>query len=162
MTVFWIALFATPLVFKINSAHAWRLHLNFGADSEFDDSGSACNTICAPIGAAIFSGTVNDTYCTDSFVQQYAQCLDCGDKLNADTDPDDAQDSQGTIDTFVQDCTVDGHAVHSTTVIGSFEASAGGGSAATQSQAPSTPPTASNLSVSGQGKNQMAVVVQSD
>ncbi|KAJ6564753.1 hypothetical protein B0H19DRAFT_1141882 [Mycena capillaripes] len=152
MTVFWIALFAAPLLFKINSgttAHAWSLHLRTESDS--DDSGSACNAICAPVGDAAFQSATgkNDTYCTDSFVLQYAQCRDCGDQL----DPDEAQDSQAEIDTFVEDCTADGHGVHGVTIAGSFKGSAGpAGGGSTASQSPASPsPTASNPAVSGQG-----------
>ncbi|KAJ6564761.1 hypothetical protein B0H19DRAFT_1141892 [Mycena capillaripes] len=150
MTVFWIALFTAPLLLKINSAHAWSLHLRDESDS--DDSGSACDSICAPVGDATFQSATgtNDTYCTDSFVLQYAQCLDCGDQL----DPDEAQDSQAEIDTFAEDCTADGHGVHGVTVAGSFKGSAGpagGGSTTSQSPAASSPPTASNPAVSGQG-----------
>ncbi|KAJ7930452.1 hypothetical protein B0H13DRAFT_2309699 [Mycena leptocephala] len=149
MTVFWIALFVAPLFCKINSGHAWSLHLR-------DDSGSdstpatPCDQVCAPVSVAE-GKTNNDTLCTDTGVQQYAQCLDCSDQLNGE----DSTESQDVIDklatAFVTDCTGDGHPVHDATVSGSFKGSVGPAGGGSPTQSASAPSTASDPAVSGQG-----------
>ncbi|KAJ7094789.1 hypothetical protein C8R44DRAFT_890216 [Mycena epipterygia] len=81
-----------------------------------------CDPICTPVQ------NVNPTdftalSCTNCLIQQLAACLDCDDGVTED--PQDAQDSQATISTFVSGCNAAGFSVHDVTVNGSFAASGG-------------------------------------
>ncbi|KAJ6562966.1 hypothetical protein B0H10DRAFT_1132085 [Mycena sp. CBHHK59/15] len=111
----WTALLLTSLVLTFRPSYGLKLSRRVDENQ--------CNQLCAPMAEAE-TNVSNTTACTNSFVQQYAQCLDCSDQLNS-SDPSEAADSQSTIDTFVSDCTAGGFPVKGATVAGSFKASGG-------------------------------------
>ncbi|KAJ7215349.1 hypothetical protein GGX14DRAFT_442802 [Mycena pura] len=95
--------------------------------SNDDNTTTPCDSLCNPLVDSLFDfvSPKNETACTDSFVQQSAQCLDCSDKYDAATaqpaDPTEAAESQQILNDFVSNCTANGHAVKNATVAGAFK-----------------------------------------
>ncbi|KAJ7847987.1 hypothetical protein B0H13DRAFT_2090970 [Mycena leptocephala] len=103
-------LFAAPILFRITAGYAWALRLR-------DDT----------------NGT--DSQCTNSFIEQDAQCFDCGALLDPVTVPNQVQLAQTSLDLLVATCRRLGHNVNNVTVAGSFKGFAsttGGGAGASQ------------------------------
>ncbi|KAJ7912208.1 hypothetical protein B0H13DRAFT_2008046 [Mycena leptocephala] len=119
-------LFAAPILFRITAGYAWALRLR-------DDTvpGDPCFSICAPLVS--INGT--DSQCTNSFIEQDAQCFDCGALLDPVTVPNQVQLAQTSLDLLVATCRQLGHNVNNVTVAGSFKGFAsttGGGAGASQ------------------------------
>ncbi|KAJ7028308.1 hypothetical protein C8F04DRAFT_1119622 [Mycena alexandri] len=83
---------------------------------------TACNTICR-----LSNGTVLDLdtsgfpgTCSDSGIQQYAQCLDCI-AITVEPANEDTEQFQEPLDDLIQTCTQNGFPVHSATVDGSYQ-----------------------------------------